>query len=302
MHIDSPPSRPGKTRFQETAYPMKLLYTLLGLALLASPVRADSITAIQLYNRPAEEVIPIIEPMLGAGDVLTGRGFKLFLRSTPATLAEVREIIDVLDKAAKILQISVFQGSQQDLRALAIGGNMQFESGDASGSIGINRNKGAGSINYNTRNTSASINATSTSGRMENHPLHRLRITEGSAGYIETGEQIPYFSGGGGVGSRQPAGNIEYRNVPTGFYVLPRIHGDNVTLQISAFKNSLTKSRTGNIASQQASTTITGGIGEWLLIGGVTEQIRRSQSGIGNYSSAQGSANAGIWIKADLTR
>ncbi len=38
---------------------MKLLYTLLGLKLLlASAVQADSITTIQLRNRPADEVIP----------------------------------------------------------------------------------------------------------------------------------------------------------------------------------------------------------------------------------------------------
>jgi hypothetical protein len=93
---------------------MKLVYTLLGLMLLTSPLQADSITTIQLQNRPAEEIIPIIEPMLGTGDVITGRGFKLFLRSSPETLAEVKDMIDVLDITAKILQISVFQGSERD--------------------------------------------------------------------------------------------------------------------------------------------------------------------------------------------
>lgn len=281
---------------------MKLLYTLFGLALLASPVQADSITTIQLLNRPAGEIIPIIKPMLGTDDVITGRGFKLFLRSSPETLAQVKDMIDILDATAKILQISVFQGSDRDLRALNISGNVQIESGDASGSIGTNSNKSAGSISYNTQNASGSINATSTSGRMENNPLQRLRVTEGTEGYIETGEQIPYFSGASWIRPGAAAGDIEYRNVTTGFYVLPRIHGDNVSLQVSPFKNSLSKARAGNIETQQANTTITGRIGEWLLIGGVTEQIKRTQSGIGNYSSTQSSTNAGIWIKADLTQ
>ena len=280
---------------------MKLLYTLLGLVLLASPVQADSITTIQLLNRPAGEIIPIVKPMLGTDDVITGRGFKLFLRSSPETLAQVKDMIDILDTAAKILQISVFQGSGRDLRALSISGNIQIKSGDASGSIGTNSNKSTGSISYNTQNASGSLNATSTSGRMENNPLQRLRVTEGTEGYIETGEQIPYFSGASWIGSRA-AGDIEHRNVTTGFYVLPRIHGDNVSLQVSPFKNSLSKARAGNIDTQQANTTITGRLGEWLLIGGVTEQIKRSQSGIGNYSSTQSSTNDGIWIKADLTQ
>jgi type II secretory pathway component HofQ len=281
---------------------MKLVYTLLGLMLLTSPLQADSITTIQLQNRPAEEIIPIIEPMLGTGDVITGRGFKLFLRSSPETLAEVKDMIDVLDITAKILQISVFQGSERDLRALSINGNIQIESGNASGSIGTKSNQSAGSISYDNNNTSGSINATGTSGRMQNNPLQRLRVTAGTEGYIETGEQIPYFSVAGWIGSRAAVGDIEYRNVTTGFYVLPRVHGDNVSLQVSPFKNSLRKTRTGNIATQQANTTITGRLGEWLLIGGATEQITRSQSGIGNYSSTQNRTNAGIWIKADLTQ
>jgi len=281
---------------------MKLLYILLVLVLAASPLQADSLTTIQLQNRPAEEIIPIIKPMLGTDDVITGRGFKLFLRSSPETLAQVEDMIAMLDTSAKILQISVFQGSDRDLRALDISGNIQIESGDASGSIGTNSNKSAAGISYNSHNASGSINATSSSGRRENNPVQRLRVTEGTAGYIETGEQIPYFSGARWIGSSAAAADIEYRNVTTGFYVLARTHGDNISLQVSPFRNSLSTARAGNIETLQANTTITGQIGEWLLIGGATEQIKRSQSGIGSYSSTQSRANDGIWIKADLTQ
>ena len=85
---------------------MKLFYTMLGLALLlASLVQADSITTIQLQNRPAEEVIPIVKPMLGADDAISGQGCKIFLRSSPETLARVRDMVEVLDTPAKILQV-----------------------------------------------------------------------------------------------------------------------------------------------------------------------------------------------------
>ena len=48
--------------------------------------------------------------------------------------------------------------------------------------------------------------------------------------------------------------------------------------------------------------TITGRIGEWLLIGGVTEQLEQAQSGIGNTTSSQSSGNTSIWIKADIVQ
>ena len=94
---------------------MRRLCTLLVLMLLASVVQAASITTIQLHNRPAVEIIPIVKPMLGANEVITGSGYKLFLRASPQSLEQVRDIIDALDAAAKILQVSVFQGSERDL-------------------------------------------------------------------------------------------------------------------------------------------------------------------------------------------
>ena len=86
----------------------------------------------------------------------------------------------------------------------------------------------------------------------------------------------------------------------TGFYVLARTQGDTVTLQVSPFKNSLSKAAAGNIDTQHANTPTTGRVGEWLLIGGVTEKIKRSQSGTGNYSSTKNKTKGSIWVKADL--
>jgi hypothetical protein len=47
---------------------------------------------------------------------------------------------------------------------------------------------------------------------------------------------------------------------------------------------------------------LTGRIGEWLLIGGVTEQLKRAQSGTGTSVSTRSRNNESIWIKADLIR
>ena len=305
MQNNSLASQPGTHRFQVTANLMKLAYKLLALVLLVSTVQAASITTIQLSNRPAAEIIPIVKPMLGADDAITGQGFKIFLRSSAQTLAQIQEMIDALDIASKILQISVFQGSSRGLSALGIGGNIQIEGGAASVDIGTRRNQtgdGGGSITYSTKNGSGNINSSSTRMRLQDNPLHQVRVTEGSEAYIETGQQIPYFSGTNWLVPEAVAGGIEYRDVTTGFYVLPRIHGDKVTLQVSPFKNSQANTRGGNIETQYANTTISGRIGEWLLIGGVTEQLKRAQSGIGSYSSTQSRNNQSIWIKADLVQ
>jgi len=236
---------------------------------------------------------------------MSGQGFKIFLRSSPATLARVRQMIDVLDTPAKILQISVFQGSERDLGELGISASLQIESGDASVEIGTERDNNdaaGGSITYSTSDGSASIDGISTQKSLRDNPIHQVRVTEGTEAYIQTGEQIPYFVGAARIGPRRGAGGVEYKDAMTGFYVLPRIRGDNVILEVSPFKSSQSNTGVGNIDTQSASTTITGRVGEWLLIGGVTEELERSQSVTGTTYETQSRSNTGIWIRADLVQ
>jgi hypothetical protein len=251
---------------------MRRIYSLLTLALLVvSAVGAASIATIQLRNRPAAEVIPIIEPLLEPGDAISGQGFKIFLRASPQTVAEVRDLVGGLDTAAKTLMISVFQGTREELSKRAVSGSIRIENGEVGADIA------AGDSRLNS----------------ESGPVHRLRVTAGSEGYIETGSRLPLYSGTGAGG---------YADATTGFYVLPRVNGERVTLQISPFKNSLSRSGSGNIDTLQADTTVTGRLGEWLPLGGVSERVERSRSdGVGQ-SSSQGSRQDSIWIRADLVR
>ena len=275
------------------------LFVLFLLALTSAPLGANSLTVIQLNNRPAIEIIPVVEPMLADGDVITGQGYKLFLRASPSTVADVRAMLAVLDQAAKVLQISVFQGSTRGLGELGIDGRLRIEGGDGSVTIGSGGNSG-NSATIGTNRGNVTIDGTSTRLRLSNSPIHQVRVTEGKEAYIETGEQIPFFSGANWILPEGVAGGIEYRDVVTGFYVQPRVNGERVTLRISPFKNSLQGSSGGNVATQSANTTISGRLGDWLLVGGVSEELRQSQRGTGSYSSTQSRRNESIWIKADL--
>ncbi len=289
---------------------MKQLYLLLCLlTLLASPVQAESINTIQLQNRPAVEIIPIIEPMLGPNDSVTGKDYQLFLRASPETLAQIKEMIGSLDIAAKLLLISVFQGDDRDLRALSIDGSVKTESNESTVGIDSRRNKqgaqSGGDVSYGTRNSSSGDTTFSTRGRLKDNPIHQLRVTDGTEGYIETGEQIPYFSaryGGYGRGPRDHERGVEFKDVTTGFYVLPRTHGNNVTMHVSPFKQTKSESQGGNIDSKRARTTITGSIGEWLPVGGTTEQTQRERRSNSTYNTTQSRNNESIWIKADLVQ
>ena len=244
--------------------------------------------------------------MLGANESVTGQGFQVFVRTTAENLEQIKQMINKLDVAAKLLQISVFQGNDRDLRALSMEGSAKYQDSNANVSIGSTGNTSrGGDVHLSTRGGSATSHTLSTRGRLSDNPIHTLRVTENTQGYIETGESIPYFSAGGGWFSGRRGfigGDVDYKDVTTGFYVLPRVHGEQVILDVSPFKQSQSKTRGGDINTQSASTQITGKLGQWLAIGGTTEQVQRSSSSIGTSHSTQSRNNESIWIKADLVQ
>ena len=280
---------------------MKQLCLLLASLLLVSTVRADSVSVVQLQHRPAAEVVPVIAPMLGPNDAISGEGFRIFVRASAEGQQRVRSLVERLDTPARVLQVSVFQGSEHVLRELALRANVQIQRGDTTIDVGSgNEADGGGRIIYSTSGGSASVDAVATQRNLRDYPIHRVRVTEGKEAYIETGERIPYFVGAAMRGRRALAGGVQYENVVTGFYALPRIRGDNVVLEVSPFKNSRSDTGRGSVETQSATTTVTGRAGEWLFIGGVSEQAERTESAVASTYATQGSRNTGIWIKAEL--
>ena len=88
----------------------------------------------------------------------------------------------------------------------------------------------------------------------------------------------------------------------TGFYVLPRVRGENVVLEVSPYKSSRTGTSRDNVDTQSAHTTVTGRIGEWIPIGGVTREGERSQDITGTTVATEDRRNTGIWVRADLVQ
>ncbi len=261
---------------------MKILLPLILLLAIPFAAAADPIEIIELRNRPAEELIPALQPMLDSDASISGQGFTLIVRTSRQNLEQIKSLVARLDSAPRQLLISVFQGSKQDLRALTIEGNLLHRDGS----------------------TSIHARTLSTHTRLSDSPVHSLRIAEGNEGFIETGQSVPYLSGGTWLtpdGITQNSG-ISFKDIATGFHVLPRLHGDQVTLELSPFRSRVNEARADVIDTRRASTTLTGNLGEWLKIGAVREQLDSSRSGPGTIASTRDRSTSDIWIRADLIR
>src|SRR5690348_3741880 len=84
------------------------LVRLALIAFAALPAAAqNALEIIGLRYRTAEQVIPVLKPLVEPGGTLSGQGTQLFVRTSPANLAELQRALESIDRPAKRLQISV---------------------------------------------------------------------------------------------------------------------------------------------------------------------------------------------------
>ena len=72
----------------------------------------------------------------------------------------------------------------------------------------------------------------------------------------------------------------EYRDATSGFYVLPRLSGDRVTLMIAPQTSSVNPGSLPSFNIQNVQTTVSGRLGEWIEIGGLTQSSQRNSQSI----------------------
>jgi type II secretory pathway component GspD/PulD (secretin) len=285
-----------------------LIHSLLALTLLlctgALPAANGTLEIIELRHRPAQELIPLIRPMLAEGAALTGSDFKLIIRTTPSNLEEIRKIVAKLDTAPRRLLITV----RQDVRV-----EDTYQEGEVSGTIsagddvtvsrpGDQQERGA-VVQYDDGESQARARVLTTQRRDAERDTQQLQVLEGSSAFIRIGEEVP-------VGSRDivhtPHGvtiekSVEYRDVSSGFYVTPRVSGEGrVTLDIAPHRAALSREGGGRIDIHEARTTVSGRLGEWIELGGVATS-RRAASGEILYSTHDRAAQRRrILVKVEL--
>ncbi len=283
------PSTPTSLR------PAFLLAALLfALAGIASVSRAESLETIPLQHRTAEDLMPILQPLLPQGAVMTGTGNVLLVRADAATLGRMREAVASLDRAPRQLLISVGQSSGVDAGGTSVRGSGTVGSGDVQ--VGINRPPQATS--------GAQVVARSGSTRDSLRNVASVRALEGFETYISVGQSRPYTStsviSGGGWRPPTVVQTTGFQDVQSGFFATPRVNGDRVTLVISSQQQQLTGGgRQQQVTTGSATTTVSGRLGEWMEIGGSSSQSDGRTSGLVTWGTRTGSTQYSAWVKVD---
>jgi hypothetical protein len=178
-------------------------------------------------------------PLTAWAQALVSEAIPVQHRGDATELGEPGRALAEADRAPRRLLISV----RQERRA------------DARGS-------GTGARSYHSR-----------SARDEGQ-TQRLQVLEGHAAWVRTGEWVPVPEAAVLLGPRG-AGvvpGLRHLERTDGFYVVPRVAGERVTVGIGLRRADAAPGDGGVSEVQEMETVLSGRLGEWLAVGEGTEQ------------------------------
>lgn len=229
---------------------------LAAALLLAVPCRADDtvLEILTVRNRPAESLVADLAPLAGPNGAVTASGSKLIVRATPSALADIKRALAALDVAPRSLLVRVRQAdaSRQSVRRAQASGRVDAQGGRT-----------------RTVVTGAFAQQDESAG---DETEQSLRVLEGLPAYISFGQSA--------------ATPVSLQEAQTGFWVLPRLAGGQVTLELATSKEAF--NARGGVDSQRLVTTLSGRLGEWLSVGGLSRSGASGTSAPG--ASARGDA------------
>lgn len=251
---------------------------------------------IPLKYRSVEDVLPVLRPFAGNEGALSGMNGQLIVRTTPARLAEIRKILARIDTLPRQLRIAVRQGGMLDKQDRGAEVSGQVSTGDVRVTVPARGSRGA---SVETGSARARIWSSDTVKRDED--TQEIQVLEGRQAFIRLGLAVPLKETTvvqGGMTSRVVE-STRYEEIGTGFYVVPRLNGDQVVLDISPQKERLIGSRGQNIETQRLVTTVAGRLGEWIELGGLSQQQEDSESGWVYGTGNMSSDRRRVWVKVE---
>lgn len=264
------------------------ILAVIGLCALAYTAWAQSLEVIELKYRPAEEIIPILQPLVESGGALSGQDYTLFVRTSAANLAQLRAAVEQIDRKPRQLLISVRNSTEAEMRreGLSVSGTIRSDRAAA------NANEAA------RRESGVSVRGTQSSNRTQSGGVASVSVQEGASAFIASGTSVPIVTTVAAGGGRRPwaASSTQYRELTNGFLVTPRVTGRGVVLDIEQKAERL---HNGTIESQRLTTQVNARLGQWVQIGGVDRSETSTQRGVLNRQYSTNSDTRLVWVKVE---
>src|SRR5690625_3329628 len=250
------------------------LFLLLCVGVLATkPVMAGQIEIIQLHNRTAQELLPLIKPHLSATASLTGTDHRLIIRADEPNIAIAKRLASELDLPPRSVLVSVRQGGASSAHGGGIGASGDSRSGAR--------------IQIHRSNT-----ARSSHGEQQIRGLDGRRLQIVTRTLLPVTGQIVWF-GQHSAGSARQTQLIE---LDSGLYALPRLQGNHLEVDILVQD----RAQDDPLTSRRVVTTVSGQPGEWIAFASTGDSATNRDRSVAQRSGSARHQTETLWLRVDV--
>lgn len=264
------------------------------------------VEVIPLKYRNAEQVMPVLQPLLGRESSISSFQNQLVIRGTPAELAQVKGVLASIDTPPRRLLITVRQDGDaaRERQEAEVAGSVG--SGNARIIVPGSGSREGGNVVLRDGDDRLRARVLDTRQTGSERSAQTVQVLEGYSAFIRVGESRP-------VPRRQVVRTVvngqvvdrvvettDYRDAITGFNVRPRLQGDRVTLDIDPQRDTFDEQRRGAVNVQRVVTTVSGRLGEWIDLGGSGETRSDERSGVFSTRGMRSSDQRSVQVKVEM--
>lgn len=248
----------------KTSISIKCSLSLLICVCLFLPAYAETeFKIITLQHRFAEEVLPVIKPLVGDDGMATAMQNNLIIRTSRNNMAEIEQLVSSLDTVRQNLKITIRRNNKSDL------GQSRTEITGRTRIDNVTVDTVSRRIN---KQNSLALDIENYQHKSNLSHEQFIRVADGEQAFISVGQSIPYTQEWISLTNRYIGiqRSTAFINIDTGFAVRPRTIGNQVELDITPRFSQL--NRNGFIDFTTLTTTVRVNRGDWLDIAGMMQQ------------------------------
>ena len=239
---------------------MVLRPLIAGLMMLLSLSALADTQVITLQNRTSADLLPVAQNFIGKDGNVTVYGNQLIVEAPAQKIQGLEDLLSQLDTPARRLLITV----------------------DTSDS--------------NLPDSNSNTRVYSTASR--DGGVQQIQATEGVPALIQTGQSIPQTSTQTDAYGRLSA-QTTYRTVTRGFYITASVTGETVHLAISTNRDRMSQEQPDVVNVQSTDTQVSGPLGQWITVAGISGQNLAGQQGQTRTYSTQSRDDMTLRVKVD---
>jgi type II secretory pathway component GspD/PulD (secretin) len=265
---------------------MRIFLQILVLLMLCSSVWAENqFKIITLQHKFGEDLLPVLQPLAGANGAISASGNNLFVDVDAARMPVIEQAVARLDVQSRMFGIRVDRSGEQHTASTGA---------DVSGRIGNRvRIERSGAPRSNS-GVDVRIDSRTTTTR--NRSSEYLNVMDGAPAFIVVGQSVPVTEIWTSYMRRyaQVRQTVQYRDIVTGFSVVPREIGSQVELQITP---RIASPAGGDaIEFETLATTVRAVPGAWLNLGGTMQERDEVSRAILSGRQGATSSSGELWV------